>query len=131
MNPALSILIVDDEPAILSLLEQLLAAEGFEVVTASSGDEAIQLSREIDFDLFLVDLIMPGKDGIETMLALRTRCQHTPVIVMSGGESGPAHNYLPLAVKLGASGTLAKPFDRKTLLEAIGRAAAKPRVMAG
>jgi DNA-binding response OmpR family regulator len=119
MNPVKRILVVDDEPTILFLLEQLLATEGYEVVTASDGDEAQRLSRSQWFDLFLIDLIMPGKDGIETILSLRTFRKNAPIIAMSGGWHGGTRNCLPLAGKLGACGTLAKPFDRETLLKTV------------
>ena len=127
MTPVSRILIVDDEPAILLLLGKLLVAEGYEVATASNGDEAIHLSRTHCFDLFLIDLIMPCKDGIETILTLRARRKNTPIIAMSGGWNGGAKSCLALAGKLGACGTLAKPFNRETLMEAIRREAGEPR----
>jgi len=119
MNPAKRILIVDDESDILILLELLLTAEGYEVVTTTDGDEANQLSRSQRFDLILVDLIMPIKDGIETILSLRASRVKAPIIAMSGGWLGGTKSCLPLAEKLGASGTLAKPFDRETLLRTV------------
>ena len=130
MTPSSRILIGDDEPTILFLLGKLLTAEGYEVATASSGEEAIRLARAHRFNLFLVDLIMPSKDGIETILALRARQKKTPIIAMSGGWNGGARSCLPLAAKLGACGTLAKPFDRDTLIEAINREIAKPQLVA-
>ncbi len=119
MNPVKRILVVDDEPTILFLLEQLLVAEGYEVATASNGEEASRLSRTQWFDLFLIDLIMPCKDGIETILSLRTIRKSAPIIAMSGGWHGGTRSCLPLAGKLGACGTLAKPFDRDTLLTTV------------
>jgi len=116
MNPAKQILVVDDEPAILFLVERILSAEGYEVVTAANGNEAIQLTRTHRFDLFLVDLIMPCKDGIETILTLRSFRMNAPIIAMSGGWHDGTRNCLPLAEKIGACGTLAKPFDRDTLI---------------
>lgn len=116
MNPVKRILVVDDDPAILFLLERLLAPEGYEVVTTSDGDEALHLSRSQWFDLFLIDMILPGKDGIETILSLRTLRRTAPIIAMSGGWHGGTRSYLPLAGKLGAFSTLAKPFDRETLI---------------
>jgi DNA-binding response OmpR family regulator len=116
MTPVKRILVVDDERTILFLLEQVLAAEGYEVVTASNGDEAQRLSRTQWFDLFLIDLIMPRKDGIETILSLRSFRPNTPIIAMSGGWNQGTRSCLPLAGKLGACATLAKPFDRGTLL---------------
>ena len=89
MNPVKRILVVDDESKILFLLKHLLSAEGYEVVTASDGNEAHRLARAEWFDLFLIDLIMPGKDGIETILSLRALRKNAPIIAMSGGwQSG-------------------------------------------
>jgi len=118
MNPAKRILVVDDEPTILFLIKQLLTADGYEVVTASDGDEAERLSRTQWFDLFLNDLIMPYKDGLETIILLRSLRNNAPIIAMSGGD-GCTHICLPLAGKLGASATIAKPFDRHTLLRTV------------
>lgn len=119
MNPATRILVVDDEPTILYLVKMILVAQGYEVVTATSGDEALQLARDQLFDLFLIDLIMPGTDGIETMLALRSFRKNVAIIAMSGGWKGGAHNCLTLAEKLGASCALAKPFGRDTLVKTV------------
>lgn len=119
MNPTKRILVVDDDTTILHLMEMLLAAEGFEVATASSGDDALELLQTETFDLHLIDLIMPAMDGIETILSLRSLRKDAKIIAMSGGWNGGTHNCLTLAEKLGAFCTLAKPFDRDTLLKVI------------
>lgn len=129
MPPAKRILIVDDEPMILHLMEQLLTSEGYEVVAAHDGYEALRLSRTQPFDLYLIDLIMPGKDGIEIILSLREARNKVPIIAMSGGWLGGTKNCLPLAGKLGACSTIAKPFDRQTLLGTI-RSALETRALA-
>lgn len=115
MTQKTRILVADDESAIRFLLTEILTSQGYEVVTAADGVEALDIALSVDFDLVLMDLIMPRKDGIETMLALRTRRPFWPIIAMSGGS----RDYLPLAAKLGARSTLAKPFDGQTLLAAI------------
>jgi len=119
MNPTLRILVADDEPTILILLKKILTTEGYEVTIASNGDEALHLSRTQWFDLFLIDLIMPGRDGIETILTLRSFRKNAPVIAMSGGWHDGSRSCLELAGKLGACSTLAKPFDRNSLIAAI------------
>lgn len=119
MNPTSRILVVDDDPAILYLLKILLAAEGYDVVCASSGNEALEYSRAEPFDLYLIDLIMPSMDGIETMLTLSSFRKDAKIIAMSGGWNGGVHNCLTLAEKLGAFSTLAKPFDKNTLINMI------------
>lgn len=130
MTPELPILIVDDEPLILSMLEMALTADGYKVVTARSGDEAIRCACLQRFDLFMIDLIMPRKDGIETILTLRASDKKTPIIAMSGGWNDGANNCLPLAEKIGACGILAKPFDRNTLLATVRREIRRPELMA-
>lgn len=123
MNSDIKILIVDDEPAILMILEQLLAAEGYNVTCASGGNEAIQCAGQERFDLVMMDLIMPGKDGVETILSLRGSQPDLRIIAMSGASQ----TYLPLAIKIGASRGLVKPFDRLTLLEAVTSEIAKSK----
>lgn len=113
------ILVVDDDPHIRFIIETILTVEGYEVATADSGDEALRVSSKRPYDLVLTDLILPGIDGIETILRLRALQPELRIIAMSGGWNGGAHTCLPLAGKLGACRTLAKPFDRMTLLNAV------------
>ena len=113
------ILIVDDEAPMRFVIEHLLNAEGYHVTTAANGEIALELASRENFDLIMIDLIMPRKDGIETILLLRASQPQTKIIAMSGGWNGGSHSYLRLAGKIGASRTLAKPFDRATLLHAI------------
>lgn len=125
------ILIIDDDPNIRYLIDTVLTTEGYKAVTAASGDEAVSHASKQPFDLALIDLIMPGKDGIETMLLLRARQPQLRIIAMSGGWSGGTRTCLPLAGKLGACATLAKPFDRAALLEAVRREVGEPEHEAG
>lgn len=119
MPPKHKILIVDDEAPIRFLIAQTLAARGYEVKTAENGSEAIQMASNESFHLIMTDLIMPGRDGIETILALRAKHPKTRIIAMSGGFHGGKQSYLPLAGKIGACHTLAKPFGIATLMGAI------------
>ncbi|MEO7100952.1 MAG: response regulator [Luteolibacter sp.] len=126
MNPKAKILIVDDEAPMRFVIEHLLNAEGYEVSTAPNGEAAIELASRESFNLILIDLIMPRKDGIETILLLRATQPQIPIIAMSGGWNGGSQSYLRLAQKIGASLTLAKPFDRATLMNAIESELDKP-----
>jgi len=123
------ILIVDDEPHIRFLIETILTAEGYEVATAATGDEALHIFWKHRYDLVLTDLILPGIDGIETILLLRAQRPQVRIIAMSGGWNGGSQTCLPLAGKLGACRTLAKPFDRAKLLHAIELEIGKPEAM--
>jgi len=124
------ILIVDDEPHVRFLIETILKAEGYTVVTAGSGHEALRIFSEHHYDLVLTDLILPGIDGIETILLLRAQRPHLRIIAMSGGWNGGSKTCLPLAGKLGACNILAKPFDRTKLLDAIERELGSPKELA-
>lgn len=126
MPPKFKILIVDDEAPIRFLIAQTLASYGYVVKTAENGIEALELASQESFGLIMTDLIMPGRDGIETILALRSKHPKTRIIAMSGGFHGGKQSYLPLAGKIGACRTLAKPFGISTMLEAIEAEIGKP-----
>lgn len=113
------ILIVDDECSIRTVLETILTAEGYVVVSVPSGEQALKLVRNEKFHLVITDLIMPGSDGIEIILSLRGTQPDLRIIAMSGGGAGGAENYLPLAATLGARYTLAKPFGKDELLRIV------------
>ncbi|RLC31110.1 sigma-54-dependent Fis family transcriptional regulator, partial [Candidatus Woesebacteria bacterium] len=79
-----SILIVDDEPSILQSLGGLLADEGFEIKTASNGYEGLKIVEEGSPDLVLLDIWMPGIDGIETLKEIKKNYPTIPVIIITG-----------------------------------------------
>ena len=114
------ILVVDDDEAVRSLLKRKLGKAGHEVSTAESGVAASQLLRESVFDLTITDIIMPDKDGLETIIELRGKnWPGMKIIAMSGGGIGLARDYLSVARQLGADATIAKPFDFDDLLNTI------------
>ncbi|MCG2829419.1 MAG: response regulator, partial [Desulfobacteraceae bacterium] len=88
-----SILIVDDELSILQSLSGLLADEGFEVKTASNGYEGLKIVEEESPDLVLLDIWMPGIDGIETLKEIKKNYPTIPVIIITG------HGTIETAVK--------------------------------
>jgi DNA-binding response OmpR family regulator len=113
------ILIIDDEAMIRNLLVRMLEREGYETVTASNGKDGINIHRKNPADLIITDLIMPDKEGIETIMELRRDSQDVKIIAMSGGGKIDSKTYLHIAKTIGAIKTLAKPFDRKELLTTI------------
>ena len=114
-----SILIIDDEPQIRSMLRLVLERAGYQVAEAPDGIEGIQSYRENPTDLILTDLIMPNKDGIGMIIDLKKEFPAAKIIAMSGGGLNKPEGYLKGAQKLGALQTLSKPIDREELLRAV------------
>ena len=114
-----NILLVDDNAGLLKMQAEFLRSAGYVVTTAANGKEALRLTQEQAFDLVVTDLVMPEKEGIETIIELRRKIPAMKIIAMSGGGRGDAKDYLIVAQKLGAAKTLAKPFSGKELVEAV------------
>ena len=114
-----SILIVDDDPDIRSLLRIMLNVRGHDVKESENGSLAVKEVQRQHFDLVITDLIMPDKEGIETIIELRKNHSDIKIIAMSGGGLGRQQDYLAMAQKLGATRTLEKPFGIKELNEAV------------
>jgi DNA-binding response OmpR family regulator len=113
------ILIVDDEEDVRTLLCRALAIAGHEAVTAKEGNEAMARLRESPVDLAIVDLYMPGKDGIETIMDMRRRYPAIKIIAMTGSAPTTGTPVLAMAHRLGAHRTLPKPFSVEELLAGI------------
>jgi len=103
------VLVVDDYPHVLTLIETDLRLLGFEVITTTSGKEALDLVESAEPDIMLLDISMPGMNGFEVLRRLRTFTQ-LPVIAMSGSQSN--HDD---AIRLGANDFISKPFHRDDL----------------
>lgn len=116
-----SILIIDDEPGIREMLYDILESEGYEVMEAPNGKAGIKLQNELNFDLVITDLIMPEKEGIETIIELKRDFPNVKIIAISGGGRVDPDNYLFTAQHLGADETFAKPINIEELLETIER----------
>lgn len=112
-----SILVVDDDPTILVLLEETLTAEGHQVVRASDGVEAQQLVAARRFDLIITDIFMPKRDGLATAQAA-TRAG-TRVIAISGGGLQDGQSVLHVAASSGSVRILNKPFSMQTLTRTV------------
>ena len=103
-----AILVVDDEKEICDLFQDFLTQEGYQVFTATNGVEAISLGTQNSFDLALVDIKMPGMDGIEAFCELKKVKKDMEVIILTGyGTLKTAKE----AMRLGAYDYLTKPFD--------------------
>ena len=114
-----SILIVDDEPSILQSLSGLLSDEGFEISTAANGYEALKIVDTESPDLVLLDIWMPGIDGIETLKRIKEKRPDLEIIMLTGHATVKSGIE---AMKFGAEDFLEKPVDLNELLEKIGEA---------
>jgi len=114
--PKARILAVDDQLYFRVFLEDLLTQEGYEVCTASGGEEALHLFEREDFDVVLTDLVMPGMDGTQLVRrAKELRPEQDVVVITSVGDVKTAVE----AMKLGATDYLLKPIDRTVLARAL------------
>jgi len=117
-GPMKRILLVDDDPRLLaSLLRHLRAfRDEWDVSTAANGQEAVDLVSEQDFDLVVTDMLMPEKEGVQTILELRRLRPELKLVAMSGGGRFVGKDVLNTARALGAHATLEKPFDVSVLI---------------
>ncbi len=113
------ILVIDDEELILNFLRDLLVEEGFEVLTARNGEEGLALFDTNPADLVITDIIMPVKDGLDTILELKKKAPELPVIAISAGGNIPKERYLAVAGYMKNTKTLAKPFTRDQIISAV------------
>ncbi len=121
------ILVVDDEPANREVLEKILSREGYSVIHAAGGEEALAALRQSPFDLMLTDLRMPRMDGVELLRASRLVVPDLEVILMT------AHGTVEVAVaamKEGAYDFLTKPIKRYELLRSIEKTLEKRTLVA-
>lgn len=115
----IKILVIEDDNSFRNVLMQMLEKAGYEVIQAENGNQALKICESFSPDLVLTDIIMPDKEGLETIQELLSICPEIKIIAMSGGGRFGPNSYLPLAQKLGARKTLQKPFMREELLSAI------------
>jgi len=109
------ILLVDDDDMFRDMLSKTLTKMGHVVVEAHDGKEAHKIFAEAPADLVITDIVMPEKDGIQTIIELRHRYPGLQIVAMSGGGRMSPTNYLKSAKMLGAQRVLAKPFSNQEL----------------
>jgi DNA-binding response OmpR family regulator len=119
------VLVVDDEKQVRNFVCTYLKRSGFESVPSSSGEDALSLLETLTVDLILIDVVMPGLDGFDTVQVLRSRPEQAqmPVLFMSGL---PEKNRVLFAGQMGAVDFLPKPLNLKSLLEKITAILGKP-----
>lgn len=111
-----NILVIDDQPEVRTILVKMLESGGYQAVSASNGEEGLRIYRSGRFDLIITDIIMPEKEGLETIMAIKRQDKRIKIIAISGFVETP---YLESARLLGADRILTKPCPRQRLLDTV------------
>ena len=112
----MKILVVDDDAIVVKSCRRILEAEGFEVTSVPSADEALEKIKYYEFDLLLMDVKMPKHDGIFLMREIKKNWPDIPIIVMSGY---PTPETIADVLKLGATQFIPKPFRPDELVKSV------------
>lgn len=115
----MKILVVDDDERIRDLFRMWLEREGYVVLVAENGREAMQVQKETPVDLLICDLIMPVQEGIETITQFKNEFPDIGIIAISGGGKIGPDSYLTVAEHLGAWKVFTKPVDMKKIMSTI------------
>lgn len=118
-----TILVIDDEESIRTLLTEVLGRANHHVLVAQDGQEGLTLYKQNKVDLVLMDILMPGTDGLEATLELTREYVDAKVIAMTGAQGDK--NFLDVAKLFGARRVFEKPFDLDTFVKAINDELAK------
>lgn len=113
------IAVVDDDSEVRAVLVAILLEEGYEVLEASNGIEAMQLVRSHPIELMILDMLMPEMDGLETISALGKASVQMKIIAITGGGRISPENYLQMAKAMGANRTITKPFHYEEIADSV------------
>jgi two-component system phosphate regulon response regulator PhoB len=115
-----TVLIIEDEKLIVVSTQMVLEAVGFRVESATDGEEGIRLARQLQPDLILLDIMMPGIDGWETLTRLKRDPEtcSIPVVIFTAREHSRGHQK---SAEMGAAGYFRKPFEPDELIELVGK----------
>jgi len=113
------VLLIEDDNNFRKMLKMTLAQAGHEVVEASDGGQGIDFYRRQPADLVITDIIMPKKEGTETIIQLKNEFPDVKIIAISGGGLNRSNGYLKVADILGVDRTFSKPFDISEFLQTV------------
>jgi CheY-like chemotaxis protein len=113
------ILVIDDDELVRLTLTRLLQKVGYDVLQAKNGVAGIEIYKQSRPDIVLTDMLMPDKEGLETISELKRLNPDAKIIAMSGGGQSQNMTFLQLARKVGAGQTINKPVKPVELFEAI------------
>lgn len=113
------VLVIDDDLLVRAMVRHMLEQAGYEVMDAEDGTVAVELCGQSPPDLVITDINMPGKDGWETIVALRGEYPDLKIIAISGGDQQQTSFNLSLSTRLGADRIFTKPVPKAELLAAV------------
>ncbi len=114
-----TILVIDDEESMRTSLKTMLTREGYDVLAAEDGKKGLELFTSHQVDLVITDIVMPEKEGLETIMEMQKASRDVKIIAISGGGRLEPAGYLYNAKALGAKHTFEKPFKQADLLGAV------------
>lgn len=115
------ILVIEDDEIVRGVIRRVLKAKGYEVEEAEDGKVGVEMYDKNSIDLVLTDIVMPNKEGLETIREIRQMNPEAKIIAISGGGRNTPFDYLNLAEKFGASESFEKPFEWDDLIASIAR----------
>lgn len=113
-------MVIDDDPQVLETLLEMLRQMGHQVVGSTDADAAMNQFSQAPVDLVITDIVMPNKDGFETIQAFRRNYNDVKILAVSGGGRLGQGSFLKEAKLFGADSALMKPFTQRELLAAVG-----------
>ena len=120
----IKILVIDDDAVVRDVIGEMLASAGYEVVTAATAAEALELFIDEEIRLVVTDIVMPDMSGLELLEAMRLHRPSLPIVLVTGANT---HDNLSEALTRGADGLVAKPFTQTELQEAVEKALDRAR----
>jgi len=115
----MKVLVIDDNPAFRSSLAGALGKGGYQVVMADDGEHGLAVFRKENPDLVICDLIMPGRNGVDTIQQIRRESPAMKIIAISGNSFAMNVDGLATALESGANDVIVKPFDSEDLLSRV------------
>jgi len=122
-----TVLVIDDEAPMRKMIRTILESVQHQVIEAPNGITGLRLFREQQPALVITDILMPDKEGIETIREIKQINPKARIIAISGGGRTARTDFLKVAEKFGAMESLKKPFRRNELLACIERVLARPQ----
>ena len=113
------ICVIDDDESVRQTVSRILSGAGYAVVSAADGAKGLEAVERSSPAMIITDIVMPNREGIETILEAKKRFPGIPIIAISGGGRSGPQSFLDLARKLGADDCLAKPFRPTELLDKV------------